>query len=292
MNSKSSWVSFLSLIIIVAVLPFYAVQEPARLAKAASDLSSRQIEEGAKSYVRYCAACHGKGGEGIGVMPSLNNPVLATADTNMLHETISQAAHGTTMAAWHINEGGALTDYQISELVTLIQQGDWEYVEKVADRMDYVQAPAPEVESGDAFMLGEDAADPHSCAACHEDPLVHRDRFGLSCARCHSSLAWTPAYLTRHTFFLDHGGEGMVPCTTCHAENYYTNSCYGCHDHTPEQMQEAHLAENISEYTDCVKCHPTGQSDEARQVMQGGGIPADAFSGLEAPVPVSNGSDE
>ncbi len=59
-----------------------------------------------------------------------------------------------------------------------------------------------------------------------------------------------------------------MDCQTCHTENYYTHTCYECHDHTPEQMETVHLAENIPDYADCVACHPTGQAGEARRLQQ------------------------
>lgn len=271
MNQKSNWISFIALFVLVVALPVYALREPTRLRRVQAEQRYLAVEDGAVVYIRYCAVCHGQDGAGVGVMPPLNHPALAEADADMLHKTIARAAHGTTMAAWHIQEGGALTDYQISELVTLIQMSGWDYVGKMAVVMNFEMPAPPEAEMGEAFLQGEVAEDPHRCAACHEDPVVHKDRFGLNCARCHSSMTWKPAYLTRHVFYLDHGGAGLVACATCHVENYYTHTCYECHDHTPEQMQQVHIAENIPDYEACMDCHPTGQPDEARQIMQAGG---------------------
>ena len=51
-----------------------------------------------------------------------------------------------------------------------------------------------------------------------------------------------------------------LACETCHTKTYQTHTCYGCHDHTPEQMEEVHLAENITKYENCQECRPTEAS--------------------------------
>ena len=104
---------------------------------------------------------------------------------------------------------------------------------------------------------------PLTCNVCHADPEIHLGLFGLDCERCHTASAWQPAELTRHDFRLDHGGEGQVACETCHVATYQENTCYGCHDHQPADMEQVHLAEGLPEYEDCQACHPTGAAGEA-----------------------------
>jgi hypothetical protein len=101
------------------------------------------------------------------------------------------------------------------------------------------------------------------CVECHEDPEVHLGEFGLDCARCHVAAAWTPAELRQHTFLLDHGDNPREACETCHEGTYVEYTCYGCHDHEPEQMKVAHVKEGIGEFDACAECHPTGREGEA-----------------------------
>ena len=169
------------------------------------------------------------------------------------------------MAAWHIEEGGVLNTYEVKGLVALIHKVDWGIVSKMATSR-VVEFVEPVIADVDLTALGSGNEDPHECRACHEEPTVHADRFGLNCARCHGLEAWKPALLTRHTFLLDHGGDGKLTCNTCHTMTYSEHTCYGCHDHTPEQMETVHTEQDIVDITNCVQCHPTGQEGEGNQM--------------------------
>jgi hypothetical protein len=109
------------------------------------------------------------------------------------------------------------------------------------------------------------AGTPTDCAGCHAEPTVHAGLFGLDCARCHSSEAWRPARLTRHTFPLDHGGEGAIPCQSCHQIDYTAYTCYNCHEHDPAETRERHARKEIFDIQECAACHPTGREDEAKR---------------------------
>lgn len=254
----------LALIGLVAAVPLYAAGEPARLARAQQDLQRLQLENGTHVYLENCALCHGADGGGNGMMPALNNPALTQAEPAFLYKVIARAEHDTNMAAWHMDEGGNLNEYQIQELVTLIRFADWEQVAlAAAERLNPIPSPQPGYALEEDYLMKEAEEDPHRCIACHEEPEIHAVRFGTNCARCHSTESWTPAFLTRHTFRVDHGDQGEQACETCHRETYSQHTCYECHDHTPEDMQAVHLAEGLPDYENCVACHPTGQPGEA-----------------------------
>jgi hypothetical protein len=103
-----------------------------------------------------------------------------------------------------------------------------------------------------------------ACAACHAEPAVHRGTFGTTCAACHTAEGWLPARLREHVFPLDHGVQAedtpTVPCLTCHPDGYVAYTCYGCHEHQPDEVERAHR--ELDEYADCARCHPTGQDAE------------------------------
>ena len=103
---------------------------------------------------------------------------------------------------------------------------------------------------------------PRECSQCHAEPDIHAGQFGLDCIRCHTTSAWKPAQLTYHTFPLTHG-ESDNTCTTCHQQSYAEYTCYTCHEHEPVEIREKHFEEGITDYENCIECHPTGREDEA-----------------------------
>jgi len=264
--NRYTLLSFVGLLAIVIALPLYTMQEGARLSQAGDQLQAKSVQNGTLLYLEFCADCHGPTGGGIDFNPALNRLGMSDADPDMLFKIIARAAHGSTMSAWHLEEGGFLNDHQIGELVTLIRFADWSLVGQTAAQNGLVLPDAVTHEIADTSEALLPETNPHQCVACHEDPQLHEGLFGLDCVRCHSLEAWTPASLTRHTFELDHGDAGAVACKTCHIEAYVENTCYGCHDHQPDDMLELHQSEGIAEFDDCRACHPTGAEGEGRAI--------------------------
>jgi hypothetical protein len=105
---------------------------------------------------------------------------------------------------------------------------------------------------------------PQDCAACHEDPAFHRGLLGTECASCHTTSAWSPASYDRaHTFPINHGEDGASLCQTCHPDTLSAYACYDCHEHDRAETEGKHREEGITDFQDCVRCHPTGQKDES-----------------------------
>lgn len=288
---KYNAIGLVALLVLVAVFPIYAYLEPGRMGEAQAVLRQAFVAEGAAIYVENCAGCHGATGEGLGAMPALNNPALASADHDLLYATIAHSPHGTIMSAWHTDEGGKLNSLQVESLVTLIMNGGWSKAGNLAVARGFT-SPTPAAPEVELATMESGEGDPHECQACHEEPAVHAERFGLNCSRCHTLQAWKPALLTRHTFFLDHGDEGQVSCQTCHDENYSQHTCYGCHDHEPEEMETAHLQEEIPDFDTCAECHPTGQEGEAARLGYGLSGQANAAPFFEVDEPASEAAEE
>ena len=266
--NRYTFISLVALLALVIILPLYASQEQTRMENAQDALQAEYLRDASEVYLEFCGECHGSTGEGIGLNPALNRLGLAEADPDVLFRIIARATHGSSMASWHLDEGGILNDYQIRGLVTLIRFADWNDVDRVATEkgITFQGLATRNIEDISVSMKAEE--DPHLCIACHEDPKVHAGQFGLDCVRCHTLDVWVPASLTRHNFRLDHGGQGEVACETCHIGTYAKNTCYECHDHQPEDMVEVHEAEGIYEFEVCMSCHPTGDEGEGGQIWQ------------------------
>jgi len=281
-------VTFVSLLLLVTTLPIYAWLEPARLDTVGEAQEKDLVAEGAATYVAYCATCHGRLGEGQAGMPPLNNQALAQADHDVLYRTISHPPHGTAMSAWHNGEGCSLSSYEVEALVTLIATADWAQAAALADRQGFVM-PTPAAADVQMETMEGASEDPHECRACHEEPAMHAQRFGFNCARCHTLDAWKPALLLRHVFLLDHGNDGEIACQTCHTETYAAYTCYGCHDHEPEETRRVHEKEEITRLEPCGECHPTGIADEAAAL--GYGLSGGHRAALGQPLPDAPAGD-
>jgi hypothetical protein len=106
---------------------------------------------------------------------------------------------------------------------------------------------------------------PQTCIGCHQDPAYHLGVFGTACADCHTANGWHPAQYNRpHTFPFNHGESGVGSCKTCHSTQVKVYMCYGCHEHTEAGIAAKHRKEGIANFTDCMKCHPTGREEEGK----------------------------
>jgi hypothetical protein len=113
------------------------------------------------------------------------------------------------------------------------------------------------------------------CESCHKAPAddLHRQMTG-NCAQCHGLPAWKPANFDHDKYFpldKDHNAS----CVTCHAAGNYSHyTCYGCHEHTPANMQARHREEAAGENLDnCVRCHrnASGEGEGRQRGERGGG---------------------
>jgi len=103
------------------------------------------------------------------------------------------------------------------------------------------------------------------CQSCHQSPkdALHRQITG-NCSQCHTQEKWTPATFNHNKYFvLD--GDHNTRCVTCHVSNDYTRyTCYGCHEHTPENIRREHIEEGIRNFDNCVKCHRSSSESDIR----------------------------
>jgi len=128
-------------IVLLLTLVIYAVVDSQRgPTTQAADLD-RAVRSGKTLYASYCIQCHGPLGEGC-IGPALNravwHPTLESGEKNpdfdeASHDFIKHVVErgrasnqpGIQMPAWSVNEGGALNDQEIEEVISFIQYGDW-----------------------------------------------------------------------------------------------------------------------------------------------------------------------
>jgi mono/diheme cytochrome c family protein len=111
--------------LIMLGLAVYILFEPNRIETAQAHTLNIQLDDAMSLYAENCVVCHGLAGEGIGSTPPLNNPALQTMNAKELFKTIARGRFNTAMPAWSQEDGGPLSDYQIDELVNLVQSGNW-----------------------------------------------------------------------------------------------------------------------------------------------------------------------
>jgi len=111
--------------LIVFALALYIAGEPSRITESQGKILHVQLDDAMTLYAENCAVCHGLSGEGIGATPPLNAPGLQSMPYDELYKVIARGRFETAMPAWSKEDGGPLSDYQIGELVALIQSGDW-----------------------------------------------------------------------------------------------------------------------------------------------------------------------
>lgn len=108
------------------------------------------------------------------------------------------------------------------------------------------------------------------CASCHAAPkdTMHRNLKG-ECSQCHKPQAWKPATFDHDKYFVldrDHDAS----CVTCHKGSDYSRyTCYGCHEHTPQNVRDEHLEEGIQNFENCVECHRSPDEEPRRPAGRG-----------------------
>ncbi len=184
-----------------------------------------------------CASCHGAVREPVG-FGGLATTCVGCHQADDIH----QGAYGTDCASCHTPAGWEQATFDHS-LTAFPLTGA------------HTNAPCTSCHANHIY-----AGTPSTCVACHAEPQIHLGQFGTDCTSCHSTSRWEGAVFA-HTFPLDHGGEGQIPCATCHTnpQQYTVYTCYNCHAHPQAATLAEHREEGISEnIDDCARCHATG----------------------------------
>ncbi|MBT4287486.1 MAG: hypothetical protein HOD92_09105 [Deltaproteobacteria bacterium] len=109
----------------------------------------------------------------------------------------------------------------------------------------------------------------NNCVECHQRPTnVMHEKSGMDCAQCHKTTNWASTEID-HSAYFKFDRDHQADCTTCHPNsNYIEYTCYNCHEHSPQKIEREHVKEGIRDYIDCVKCHRSGDEDEAKRDLK------------------------
>lgn len=181
MSRGLRWIGLLATALIVALLAYNIVREPARQEAARARFQARAIASGIDLYAAYCVECHGAAGEGLGVYRALNQEYVRRQDAWALFDTIERGRYGTEMAAFSLEQGGVLTPAQIDNLVALLQHGSWQVVQARVEELGLTPTE-----------VAAQTASPDELAAVTASGLTGQEAlalglglFAANCAECH-----------------------------------------------------------------------------------------------------------
>lgn len=179
MTASMKWIGMLATLAILVVLPLYTWLEPGQQTQLLEDYNRDSVVSAADMYAQNCVVCHGAAGEGIGDSPPLNTEAVRMMSEVDLARVIARGRDNTLMAAWAAEEGGVFSNPQIGDLVTFVQQVNWDYVDMRVTELGLTPPQMIEMEISDE-MLASLAALPdgdvleaglmvfaQNCAACH-----------------------------------------------------------------------------------------------------------------------------
>ncbi len=172
-------------LVIIILIPLYAITEPDRQASLIEDYYTETVKTTTDLYAQNCAVCHGAAGEGIGDSPPLNSEAVSLMSETDLARVIARGRDNTLMAAWAAEEGGIFSNPQIDDFVTFIQQANWSYVAARVDELGLTPPQVIEMEVS-TEMLDSIYALPNG-ETLSEGLTVYAE----SCAACHGSGAGT-----------------------------------------------------------------------------------------------------
>lgn len=140
MTGRAVWIGVIATGAIMLVMMVAAVREPSRLDDASAEQRAAALQRGMDLYAFHCAECHGSRGQGEVQedATTLNDDYMRSQDVDWLYKAIERGRDDTDMAAFHIDEGGALNRQQIESLITVIRHGSWDVVAVRVTELDMI----------------------------------------------------------------------------------------------------------------------------------------------------------
>jgi len=119
-------------------------------------------------------------------------------------------------------------------------------------------------------MIKSNAAQ-SNCILCHQSPkddFHNTVKSTNNCLSCHTLTQWKPSTFTHNKYFVLDKNHS-TDCKTCHTasakNDFKSYTCFGCHEHSMNSIRNEHLEEGISNFTNCVNCHKSGNEDDIKK---------------------------
>ena len=211
MSQNMKRIGFGATVLIVVLLSFNMLREPFRQRDTLTEHEQAAIDRAIVTYATNCVECHGAFGEGLNNALPLNNRDTRRKTHDELFLTISRGKASTSMAAFHIDEGGALTTPQIDDLITLIQKGSWRDVQAYVEEHGLTPTELPPIEQ--QFNIAE-------LSYPLEVVSLGRDVYVANCFSCHNPGSTGVAAhnigkeLTDNEFIQDSTDEELIDFVT------------------------------------------------------------------------------
>lgn len=108
--------------VLIVAFPLYYLREPGLRDDALREQQVTYTALGSDLFDQNCASCHGDAGSGGQTAPTLGSKeFLSTTTDEQMHLLVAGGISGTDMSAWGLEFGGALTDEQVTEIVTYLR---------------------------------------------------------------------------------------------------------------------------------------------------------------------------
>jgi hypothetical protein len=108
-----------------------------------------------------------------------------------------------------------------------------------------------------------------NCNSCHKKPIdnIHK-QVSTNCSSCHNTNKWVPSTFDHSAYFMLDQHHNTT-CITCHSDaNYSSYTCYGCHEHTENNMIAEHTEEGIYSIGNCASCHRSGNELDLKKNLK------------------------
>lgn len=168
---------------------------PALQSLPASGLVSAPVSEeedsaalGAHIYLINCSPCHGNQGQGVDAPPLRNSEYILSGGDQNVFDTIARGRTETEMPAWLIQNGGSMSESQISDVLA--------YLHTLQDVPSVPPSPLDEEQEPTPTPLPPNAPTPEparpsnpgeagQAASMAGDIGNGQEYFGLYCSACH-----------------------------------------------------------------------------------------------------------